>query len=195
MSMNIYAKEDSKVKPIFKDGELCNGYDAENEEASKHLEEEKEYTVLCTQVGNWSTKVTLKEIPGVHFNSVHFEDSKLNYMKIIIAGSRDFFNYQLLKLKCDKILKKVDSSIEIVSGEARGADKLGEEYAVNKKYRIKRFPADWEKYGKSAGFRRNEQMAEYADCLIAFWDSKSRGTKHMIDTAKSMGLSVRIIRY
>lgn len=60
---------------------------------------------------------------------------------------------------------------------------------------MKRFPADWGKYGKSAGVLRNKQMAEYADGLIAFWDGKSRGTANMIETAKGLGLRVRVARY
>lgn len=56
-------------------------------------------------------------------------------------------------------------------------------------------PADWDLYGKSAGFKRNVQMAEYADALVAFWDGASSGTKHMIETAQKMGLDVRVKKY
>jgi hypothetical protein len=85
--------------------------------------------------------------------------------------------------------------VEIVSGTAAGADTLGERYAQEKGYEVKKFPAQWDLYGKSAGYKRNQQMAEYADGLIAFWDGKSRGTKHMIDIATNKGLKVRVIRY
>ena len=85
--------------------------------------------------------------------------------------------------------------VEIVSGTAAGADTLGERYAQEKGYEVKKFPAQWDLYGKSAGYKRNQQMAEYADGLIAFWDGKSKGTKHMIDIANKMGLKVRVIRY
>ena len=57
------------------------------------------------------------------------------------------------------------------------------------------FPADWDKYGKRAGYLRNVQMAEYADALLAFWDGESRGTKNMIDEALSRGLKVGVKRY
>ena len=115
-------------------------------------------------------------------------------MKIIIAGGRDFDNYDLLCQKVDKILSR-QSEIEIVSGTAKGADKLGERYATERGYPIKRFPADWGQYEKRAGYIRNEDMAEYSDALIAFWNNKSKGTKHMIDIAKQEGLLVRIIIY
>ena len=114
--------------------------------------------------------------------------------KVIIAGGRDFNNFSLLKGKCDKILVN-QKNIVIVSGTANGADKLGERYAAEKGYRIKRFPADWNKYGKSAGYIRNKQMAEYAYALIAFWDKKSKGTKHMIDLAKKYKLLIRVVKY
>lgn len=114
-------------------------------------------------------------------------------MKVIIAGSRSFDDYNLLKLECDKILS-IERDYEIVSGTARGADQMGEKYAIEKRYKISRFPADWDQYGLAAGYRRNEKMAMYAHALIAFWDYKSKGTKHMIDLANKHGLKVRIVK-
>ena len=115
--------------------------------------------------------------------------------KVIIAGTRDFADYELLKEKCDAILsnKRDDSNIVIVSGTARGADRLGERYARERGYRIERYPADWDRDGNSAGPIRNAKMADNANALIAFWDGRSRGTKNMIDTAKAKGLMVRTI--
>lgn len=114
--------------------------------------------------------------------------------KVIIAGSRNFNDYELLKQKCDIILSE-QTDIEIVSGTASGADKLGEVYAKEKGYQLKQFPADWDKYGKSAGYKRNQQMAEYGDALIAFWDGISKGTEHMINLAKKHNLKIKIIKY
>ena len=116
-------------------------------------------------------------------------------MKVIIAGGRSFTDYQKLKETCDQFLQDQDN-IEIVSGAYyKGADKLGEQYAKEKDYKITRFPADWNKYGKAAGPKRNEQMANYADVLIAFWDGESKGTKNMIQLARSRGSEVRICYY
>jgi len=114
--------------------------------------------------------------------------------KVIIAGGRDFDDYDLVKSKLDNLLVNRDP-VEIVSGTARGADKLGERYAYKTNLPVARFPANWQLYGKSAGYKRNAQMADYADALVAFWDGKSRGTKHMIDLAKSAGLQVRVVNY
>lgn len=117
-------------------------------------------------------------------------------MKVIIAGGIDFNQYQLLKLKCDAILSNTNkASIEIISGGANGADKLGEQYAKQKGYPMRRFEANWDLDGKAAGPIRNRKMAEYADCLIAFWNGSSRGTKNMIEVATQLGLKVRVVKY
>ena len=116
-------------------------------------------------------------------------------LKVIIAGGRNFADYQLLCIKCNNILKnKSPNKIEIVSGNAKGADLLGEKYAKDNSLSKKVFKANWDKHGKSAGFRRNEEMAKYADAPIAFWDGSSKGTAHMIKIAKENGLLVRVIK-
>ena len=112
--------------------------------------------------------------------------------KVIIAGSRDFYDYDLLAEECNIILEGKDD-IEVVSGRAIGADMLGEMYAKDKKYPVKLFPADWNTHGKGAGFIRNGEMAKYANMLIAFWDGESKGTKHMVETAQKKGMEVYVI--
>ena len=114
--------------------------------------------------------------------------------KFIIAGSRNFDDYKLLSNTLYEMVM-YDPDAEIVSGGSKGADKMGEKFAKSYGLMLKIFPADWSKHGKAAGPIRNKQMAEYADCLIAFWDGKSRGTKSMIDLAKKEGLKVYIIEY
>ena len=117
--------------------------------------------------------------------------------KVIIAGSRGFSNYKLLRENCNEYLreKRKDYNIIIISGGARGADTLGEKYAQDEGFSLEVFPANWNKFGKSAGFRRNEQMAEVADALIAFWDGKSHGTKHMIEIMENKNLLVKVVNY
>lgn len=105
--------------------------------------------------------------------------------RVIIAGGRDFADYGLLSRTMDNLLSSVYDDVIVVCGKARGADTLGEQYAKERGYLVDYYPADWERYGKSAGFIRNEQMAQRADALVAFWDCKSRGTKNMIDLATS----------
>ena len=106
--------------------------------------------------------------------------------KVIIAGSRGFTDYKLLEDLLDRKFSKVTDThkVVIVSGTAKGADKLGELYAKNKGYPVHPFPADWHLHGKSAGYKRNKRMAQYADALVAFYDGSSKGTGHMINLAK-----------
>lgn len=115
-------------------------------------------------------------------------------MKVIIAGGRDFADYNLLCTECDIFLANQEE-VEIVSGQANGADKLGEQYAKEKGYPIKIFSPEWRTYGKGAGHITNKKMAEYSNALIAFWDGNSKGTKHMIDTATNTGLIVEVVNY
>jgi len=114
--------------------------------------------------------------------------------KVIIAGGRDFDDYEIMRDKC-RILLTNKEDVVIVSGTANGADKLGEVFAVYHEYEVERYPANWDLHGKSAGYIRNSEMADVASALIAFWDGVSRGTKHMIDLARKKGLLVRIIKY
>lgn len=120
--------------------------------------------------------------------------------RVIICGSREFDDYEFLRDKCDKILsrKAADPTEEIVivSGCAKGADTLGERYASERGYQVLRYPAQWDKYGKSAGYRRNREMAEVSNACIAFLSSisENRGTKNMISTALKMNLLVREVK-
>ncbi len=114
---------------------------------------------------------------------------------VIIAGGRDFKDYDLLAKTMNHLLSNVKDDITVVCGKARGADILGEQYAKEHGYAVRYFPADWDRYGKAAGYIRNTEMAQSADALVAFWDGMSLGTRHMIEIAKARGLKVRVKRY
>lgn len=116
-------------------------------------------------------------------------------MKLIVAGGRDFDDYALLSKTLDYFLSNTKEDIEIVSGTANGADKLGEKYAKEKGYPVTQFPAQWDLYGKSAGYHRNKEMAEYATHCVLFWDGESKGTKMMQDLAVAYKLTLRVINY
>lgn len=125
-------------------------------------------------------------------------------LRIIIAGSRDFNDYELLKKSAIEIITKktmLPDLTRIVSGGARGADTLGERFANEMGLEISRFIPDWDGLGKRAGYVRNAEMAKFAveddndGMLIAFWDGQSRGTKHMIDLAKKYGLEVHVVNF
>ena len=118
--------------------------------------------------------------------------------KIIIAGSRGFNFPDVMEFYVNDIIERESwesEHIEIVSGTAKGADRLGEELAQYYDYRLKRMPADWDKYHKAAGYIRNKHMAEYADAAIIFWDGKSKGTAHMIKLARDTNLPTFVFQY
>ena len=113
-------------------------------------------------------------------------------MKFAIIGTRTFTDYQRLKSILDKIKSKYEIE-SIISGGASGADTMAEIYARENNIPLTVYKADWDKYGKRAGFIRNKYIIDDCDICIAFWDSKSKGTKHSIDLAKSSNKKVFII--
>ena len=114
--------------------------------------------------------------------------------RVVIAGCRDYTNYDEAKKYIDFCISNIRKKYEIVivSGCANGADALGEKYANENGLKIEKHPANWEKYGRSAGPRRNKQMAEVSDYVICFWDEKSKGTRSMIDYSIKLDKPIKI---
>lgn len=113
--------------------------------------------------------------------------------KLIIAGSRSFDNYELLSRTVFALAEdpKLDGyGISIVSGMAPGADALAYMFAHRNGIQCYEMPANWQKFGKRAGYMRNAQMGDFADGLIAFWDGQSRGTAHMIQYMQKLNKPV-----
>ena len=108
-------------------------------------------------------------------------------MRVIIAGSRNETNYDVVKNAIEFSEYKIT---KIISGGCRGVDRFGEQYAKENNIPLQVFKADWAKYGKAAGPKRNRAMAEEADALIAILYPKSRGTRDMIKQALKRGLKV-----
>ena len=118
-------------------------------------------------------------------------------MKIIIAGSRDITDYSIIESGMKKIKEKylkdvLPHGLTILSGCARGVDTLAIQWAETHNADVHKYPANWSHFGKSAGYRRNDQMAKHGDLLVAFWDKKSKGTKHMIECAQDKKIPVEV---
>lgn len=111
-------------------------------------------------------------------------------MKVIIAGSRDIEDMLLVEQAIRESRFRIS---EVVCGMARGVDTLGKEWAEARNIDVAPFYADWNTYGKAAGYKRNSAMAEYADALIAVWDGRSRGTRNMIMLARKNNLRVYVL--
>ena len=112
--------------------------------------------------------------------------------KVIIAGSRSFNNFRLMRQTLDS---EKDLISEVVCGEAKGADSYGKAWAQYHNIPVKSFPADWQRDGSAAGYIRNHRMGDYADELVAFWDGNSPGTKEMISYMESLHKPVRVIQF
>lgn len=113
-------------------------------------------------------------------------------MKLAIIGSREFQNYSIMIKELDPLKSKLTL---VVSGGAKGADSLGEKWAKGNNIPTLIFPANWEKYGKRAGFIRNEDIIKNCDCCIAFWNGKSPGTKHSISLCEKYDKPYKIIYF
>ena len=117
--------------------------------------------------------------PGKCSRGMGGRNQRQETMRLVIFGSRWIDDIRALEnaLKACGMASQVT---EVVSGGARGVDRLGERYARQRGLPCKLFPAQWAQYGKSAGPLRNAEMARYADFGVAIWDGVSKGTVHMI---------------
>ena len=106
-------------------------------------------------------------------------------MKIAVIGSR--------KLKVEDLWQYLPEGVtEIVSGGAAGIDTFAREYAVANGIKITEFLPDYARYGRGAPIRRNLQIIDHADMVLAFWDGSSRGTKHVIDICRKKNKNLKI---
>lgn len=128
-----------------------------------------------------------------------YRQAYLNAYRVIVAGGRDFDNYEYMSQQLDELFwnsSNFDSrQIKIISGMADGADTLAIRYADEHRLTKILFPANWKYHHRFAGFLRNEDMLSIATHLVAFWDGKSSGTKHMIEIAQAKGIPVWIFNY
>jgi len=111
-------------------------------------------------------------------------------MKVAIVGSRDFSDI----FKVADYVDTLPPDTVVISGGARGVDTWAIQAAAQRKLKTVVYEAQWDKYGKSAGMRRNSDIVANCDKLVAFWDGVSKGTKNSIDKAIAAGKEVEIIR-
>ena len=123
-----------------------------------------------------------------------YREQYLNVCKVIVAGGRDFENYEYMLEKLDELFLKSSifksQKIKIISGMAKGTDTLAVRYADERKLTKIMFPANWKEHPRMAGILRNEDMLTIATHLVAFWNGFSSGTKHMIEIARKKGIPI-----
>jgi len=119
-------------------------------------------------------------------------------IRCIVAGGRGFDDWHMLLRALDHYFGEAitrGDTVTIISGTAKGADQMGEDYAKYRDLPVERYPADWNTHGRAAGYYRNVEMAKTATHLIAFWDGVSKGTQHMINIGNKHNLEVRTVKY
>lgn len=148
-----------------------------------------------------------KYCPYTNNNVVYLQcqecDNKIcekEWFYCLVVGSRTFSDYAKMESYLDKMLSSHKNKVVIVSGGANGADSLAEKYANNHDYPLIVMKADWNKWGKAAGYIRNQQMHdfiakhEHRGC-VAFWDGKSKGTAHNFPICEKMRTPLRICKF
>lgn len=128
----------------------------------------------------------------------------MDEIRLLIAGSRTFTDYQTLKEITDAAIREIKEKyrhtrIVIVTGGADGTDEAAIHYALKSGYPYKVFLPDWKQYGRAAGPIRNKEMLNYIlegiPYLLAFWNGESRGTKNMINITEKAGVPITVVRY
>ena len=112
-------------------------------------------------------------------------------MKLAVIGSRNFTDYETVRIILDELQKDIGFDV-IVSGGAKGADSLAEKYAWKNDIKLELYYPEWDKHGKSAGFIRNVEIWDNSDFGVAFWDGKSKGTAHSFKLAKKQNKSLYV---
>ena len=112
-------------------------------------------------------------------------------MRLIVAGSREITDYAAVKKAIEEAIERTGQKpVEIACGMARGVDECGYRWAKENGVKIKEFHADWDGEGKSAGYKRNARMAQWAQALVIVWTGTSRGSAHMLNLAKIQGIRI-----
>ena len=165
-------------KPMYPkmiDAETCRSYHSEDRRFA---------------FGSYLDRVFIEEV-------ISLPPQSKDIFRVIIAGSSSFENETLFKQKCDYFLgSKINShKIIILSGTSMRTSHLISVYAKERSLIVEPHEADWDRYGKDAGYRSNEVMISNADALIAFWDGKGRMTGALTDAAKAKGIKVAVVLY
>lgn len=217
----VVPKSKSSVK-VFEDCNFADDYNGDEHTEwylDKLNDSADKFRVFFTEA-DFKRIFSHEDDPSFDYAAVEIQNKDVirKPIRVIIAGGRDIEDIFWVKraIAGCKFLKDIEDDVnpwkyvigEVVSGKAPGVDTAGEAWAKENGIHVEPFPADWDnidvpnavvrtrrdgtKYNAIAGHIRNEQMAEYADALIAIWDGKSTGTKNMIDTARAKGLIVHV---
>jgi hypothetical protein len=202
---NCYAlpTKDERVRARTLD-EVCASLDTFLQYAKESPSKQFMLTRIGSDLTNFSSEALLGHIgqcaiPGnVHLPGLWLQAlGRLTHYRVIVAGGREFTNVDMMEYRLDKLFANLDKQVTIIDGTARGADAAGYECAhrLAAVDSITRFPANWNRFDKPAGFLRNAAMAWHSTHAVIFWDGISGGSKDMIKSAEADKLTVRVCRY
>ena len=180
-------KPDTDLEEIFKQIKQLATDNPKNTYCIEKNDHIKEHIIKEKLTNNYPENILL---PGQWLYEIDIIQPR-----VIVAGGREFNDYELLYLTVKKITGSFNQGFTIISGHAKGADHLGEVWAKTNNIPFKMAPADWDNHKKIAGPIRNEFMGWYSTHLVTFWDGKSSGTKNMISIAKRENMPQRTIQY
>lgn len=125
--------------------------------------------------------------------------------KLLVCGSRTIRDTTYIKGPTQWAKNQIDAywyynlacydELIMIEGAAKGIDTIAKEYAQENDWKIEEYPAEWDKYGKSAGYIRNELMVKAADEVLILWDGESKGTKHDIDLCEKYNKPYKVLIY
>lgn len=119
-------------------------------------------------------------------------------VNIAVIGSRNFNDYEFVENIVSEVIadmknQTISDTITIVSGGAKGTDLLAERFANQHSFPLLIFRPDYKSFGKAAPIRRNREILEHSDMVIAFWDGESKGTRYMIENAEKLQIKTKIV--
>jgi hypothetical protein len=135
-------------------------------------------------------EVDKRELTAAEVEYIESVISQYRPQKVAIVGSRDYPDLEAVR----QYVYTLPTNTTVVSGGAHGVDSAAEQAARERGLGVLIFPAEWDKYGKQAGFRRNADIVNAADKVVAFWSQGSKGTAHTIRIAREAGKPVEIVR-
>ncbi len=115
-------------------------------------------------------------------------------IRVVIGGCRYYTDYNVFCRCIDRYLDGIKGQIIILSGHCSGVDTMAERYAEENGYAIEVYPAQWDRYGRAAGPKRNMEMVGCADKVVVFWDGVSKGTKNLIDCARKRNIDTEVFK-
>ncbi|SFI44174.1 Protein of unknown function [Treponema bryantii] len=117
--------------------------------------------------------------------------------KLLVCGSRSITDAAWVSEQISALIAEKDfplSDLTLIEGGAKGVDAMGKAWAIANGVPVETHKADWARYGRGAGHRRNADMVAAANCVLILWDGISTGTKNDIDLCKKNNKNYKLVK-